>query len=108
MNAESLFPIATSIGGGFFYRILLGYLVKKIIKMLMFITGGIVDFLLYLQQHQIISVNMEKLEGCSTYILTSITSSFDKMSQVGDVTTLGIPFTASITTAGFTVVFMKG
>jgi len=49
---------------------------------------------------------MARLEGLSAFILTSMASPFDKMSQIGDVTSLGIPLTASMT-AGFTVGFMK-
>ena len=106
MNAESLIPTVTSIGGGFFAGIMLGYFVKKIIKILIFIAGGIVGLLLYFQQQQIISVNMEKLETSSTVILTSLPSTFDKMTQVGDFTSIGIPLTASIA-AGFTVALAK-
>jgi uncharacterized membrane protein (Fun14 family) len=106
MNAENLIPVATSIGGGFFIGILLGYFIKKIIKVLMFVAGGIVGLLLYLQQQQIISVNMESLETSSTAILTSLASTFDKMTQVGDFTSIGIPLTASIA-AGFTVALAK-
>jgi len=87
--------------------VILGYFIKKIIKILMFITGGIVALLLYLQHQQIISVNIEKLEESSMFIFTSIASSNDKVSQIGDTTYLGIPLTASMT-AGFTVGVMKG
>ena len=67
MNAESLIPIGTSVGGGFLIGALLGYFLKKIVKILMFVAGGIVGLLLYLQQQQIISVNIEKLETSSTW-----------------------------------------
>jgi uncharacterized membrane protein (Fun14 family) len=106
MNAESLIPVVTSMGGGFFIGLVLGYFVKKIVKILMFVAGGIVGLLLYLQQQQIISVNMEKLETSSTTILTSLASSFDKMTQIGDFTSIGIPLTASIA-AGFTIALAK-
>jgi len=106
MNAENLIPIATSVGGGFFIGLVLGYFVKKMVKIFMFIAGGIVGLLLYLQQQQIISINIEKLETSSTAILTSLTSTFDKMMQVGDYTSIGIPLTASIA-AGFTVALAK-
>jgi uncharacterized membrane protein (Fun14 family) len=107
MNFESLVPTATSIGGGFFIGFLLGYFVKKIIKIIMFVVGGIVGLLLYLQQQQIISVNIERLEGSSTFILTTLSSSFDKMTQIGDMSSLGIPIAASIA-AGFIVALAKG
>jgi uncharacterized membrane protein (Fun14 family) len=106
MNTESLIPIVTSIGGGFFIGIMLGYFVKKVLIILMFVAGGIVGLLLYLQQTQLISVNMENLENSSTTILTSLASTFDKMTQVGDFTSIGIPLTASIA-AGFTIALAK-
>jgi uncharacterized membrane protein (Fun14 family) len=106
MNVENLIPVAISVGGGFFIGVLLGYFVKKIIKILMFVAGGILGLLLYLQQQQIISVNMEKLETSSAAILILLTSTFDKMTQVGDFTSIGIPLTASIA-AGFTVALAK-
>jgi len=103
---EILIPTISSIGGGFFIGIILGYFLKKIIKILMFVGGGIVALLLYIQQQQIISVNIQKLEDSSTFILTSVVSSFDKMTQFGDISSLGIPLTASIA-AGFTVALAK-
>jgi uncharacterized membrane protein (Fun14 family) len=106
MSPENLFPTAASIGGGFFIGILLGYFVKRIIKILMFVAGGIVGLLLYLQQQQIISVNFGRLQDSSKFILNSVGFSFDKMAQIGDTTSLGIPLTASITVA-FTVCFLK-
>ena len=76
MNAESLIPTITSVGGGFFIGIILGYFLKKIIKILMFVAGGIVGLLLYLQQQQILSFNMEKLGTSSTPILTTLAPNF--------------------------------
>jgi uncharacterized membrane protein (Fun14 family) len=93
-------------GWGFFIGVLFGYFVKKIIKIGMFVTGGIVGLLLYLQQQQIISVNMEKFETSSTTMLTSLASTFDTMTQVGDFTFIEISLTASIA-AGFTVALAK-
>src|SRR5512132_4028083 len=96
MNFDSLIPVTTSVGGGFFIGLVLGYFVKKIVKILLFIAGGIVGLLLYLQQQQLISVNMESLKTSSTAILTSLASTFDKLTQVGDFTSIGIALTTSI------------
>jgi uncharacterized membrane protein (Fun14 family) len=54
MTFEAVIPAATSIGGGFFIGILIGYFVKKVVKILMFVAGGIVGLLVYLLQQQII------------------------------------------------------
>jgi uncharacterized membrane protein (Fun14 family) len=107
MNAESLIATITSVGGGFFAGIILGYFLKKIIKILMFAAGGIVGLLLYLQQQQIISINIDKLEESSTFIFASVVSSFDKMTQIGDATSLGIPLTGGLS-AGLIIGFIKG
>lgn len=107
MNAESLIPTATSIGGGLFIGIILGYFLKKIIKILIFVGGGIVALLLYLQQQQVISVDVDKMEASSTFIFNSVVSSFDKMAQTGDMTTLGIPLAGGLS-AGLAIGFMKG
>jgi uncharacterized membrane protein (Fun14 family) len=98
MNLESLIPTVTSIGGGFFIGILLGYFVKRVIKILMFFAGGIVGLLIYLEYQQIISVNLDRLESSTTYIITSVVSSLDNMTQGTGLTSLGIPLTASIST----------
>ena len=106
MIIESLIPTAASIGGGFFIGILLGYFVKKVTKILMFVAGGIVGLLVYLQQQQIISVNQGTLENSVTLVLTDLSSSFDKISLDGDISSLGLPLTASMT-AGFTLALAK-
>jgi len=106
MSFETFIPTAASVGGGFFTGLLLGYFVKKIIKILIFVAGGIVGLLLYLQQQQIISLNIERLEGSSTILLSNLFSSFDKITQIGDISSLGIPLAASIA-AGFTVALVK-
>jgi len=107
MNVETLIPISTSMSGGFFIGALVGYFVKKIIKILMFVSGGIAALLLYLQQQQIISINMERVEESSTFILTSVVSSFDNIRQAGEAISLGIPLTGGFS-AGLVVGFMKG
>jgi uncharacterized membrane protein (Fun14 family) len=107
MYAESLIPIGASVGGGFFIGIIVGYFLKKIIKILMFVAGGIVALLLYLQQQQVISVDVEKMEASSTFIFNLVASSFDKMTQTGDMATLGIPLAGGLS-AGLAIGFVKG
>jgi uncharacterized membrane protein (Fun14 family) len=85
----------------------LGYFVKKIIKIIIFLAGGIVGLLLYLQQQQIILVNFENLEASITFILNSAASSFDSITQIGDTASLGIPLVGGLS-AGLAIGFMKG
>jgi uncharacterized membrane protein (Fun14 family) len=107
LNPETIIPTVTTIGGGFFIGLIGGYFLKKIIKIIMFIGGGIVALLLYLQQQQVISVDVGKMESSSTFIFTSIASSFDKITQTGGIATLGIPLAGGLT-AGLAIGFVKG
>jgi uncharacterized membrane protein (Fun14 family) len=107
MTIENLTPIITSSVGGFFIGIILGYFLKKVIKIIMFVTGGVIALMLYLQYQQIISVNIERLEDSSTFIHTSIVSWFDTMTQIGDTTSLGIPLAGGLS-AGLVIGLMKG
>jgi len=107
MNSESLVPVLTSMGGGFFVGMMLGYFIKKIIKILMFVTGGIVGLLLYLQQQEVISVHVENLEASSIFILNSVASSFDKTTQIGDTNFLGVPLVGGLS-AGIAIGIIKG
>jgi len=107
MYTESLTPIVTTLGTGFLMGLMLGYFVKKILKILMFAMGGIVGLLLYLQHQEIISVNMSKLEQSANTIFASVLSSFDKMTQIGGAISLGIPLTGGLS-AGIVVGLMKG
>jgi uncharacterized membrane protein (Fun14 family) len=107
MITEGLIPTVTSVSGGFFIGVVLGYFVKKITKILMFAAGGIVGLLLCLQQQEIITVNLEKLENSSTIILNSVATSFENITQIGDAASLGIPLTGGLS-AGLVIGFMKG
>jgi uncharacterized membrane protein (Fun14 family) len=95
------------MGVGFIIGIILGYFLKKIIKIIMFVAGGVVALLLYLQQQQIISVDVEKIEASSTFIFNSVASSFDKITPIGDMSTLGIPLAGGLS-AGIAIGFVRG
>jgi uncharacterized membrane protein (Fun14 family) len=69
---EGILPAMTSIGGGFFLGAIIGYFAKKIIKILVFVAGGIAVILFYLQQQQIISVDLVKLEESSNFVAISM------------------------------------
>ena len=59
---ESFGPTAATMGGGFFVGILIGYAVKKVIKMVAVIVGLFLAGLAYLQSQQIASINWNKLQ----------------------------------------------
>jgi uncharacterized membrane protein (Fun14 family) len=62
MSIENIEAIATSVGLGGITGFLLGYFIRKIIKIILFAVGGLLALLMYLQYQGLITVNMAKIE----------------------------------------------
>jgi uncharacterized membrane protein (Fun14 family) len=120
MNIDSLGPTAAILGGGFFVGVVIGYALKKVIKLLAVIVGLFLAGLAYLQYHQITNVNWNKLQTVSEGAITTLSNAITQISEIsGDghvaaatasslaMTSFGIPLTGSMS-AGFTIGFMKG
>jgi uncharacterized membrane protein (Fun14 family) len=118
---ESLGPAAATLGGGFFVGVLIGYAVKKVIKIVAVIVGLFLAGLAYLQSQQIANINWNKLQAVSEGAITtlsSLTMQIPGISGTSDVhtaatassftmTSFGIPLSGSMS-AGFTIGFIKG
>jgi uncharacterized membrane protein (Fun14 family) len=122
MSFDNISSYATTIGGGFFVGVLIGYALKKVIKLLAAIVGLFLAGLAYLQYHQIANINWNKLQTVSEGAVTTFSNAI--IIQIpgisGDsshaavtassslaMTSFGIPLTGSIS-AGFTIGFIKG
>jgi len=62
---ETFGPTAATMGGGFFVSVLIGYALKKVIKMVAVIAGLFFAGLAYLHNHQIANINWNKLQQIS-------------------------------------------
>ena len=120
MSIESFAPTAATMGGGFFVGVLIGYALKKVIKLLAVIVGLFVAGLAYLQYHQIANINWNKLQSISEDAITTLSTAIVQIPGFGDsshaatitasslaITSFGIPLTGSMS-AGFTIGFIKG
>jgi uncharacterized membrane protein (Fun14 family) len=122
MNLDDFSPIAATLGGGFFVGVLIGYALKKVIKLLGVIVGLFLAGLAYLQYHHIANINWNKLQTVSEGVITTLSNAiimhipgFGDSSHAATVTassslamtSFGIPLTGSMS-AGFTIGFMKG
>jgi uncharacterized membrane protein (Fun14 family) len=74
MSIESFGPAATIIGSGFFVDVLIGYALKKIIKLLAVIVGLFLAGLAYLQSQQIANINLNKLQTVSEGTITTLSN----------------------------------
>lgn len=114
MNIENIYPIAATSGGVFFASFLIGYFIKKVIKILMFILGGILALLLYLQFQDIIDVNikLDRLQSSAEAIINTVATNAiaifpnDNNPSILD-SSLGIPVSGSVT-AGFMLGITRG
>jgi uncharacterized membrane protein (Fun14 family) len=118
MSIESFGPTAATMGGGFFVGILIGYALKKVIKIAAVIAGLFLAILAYLQYHQIANINWNKLQTVSEGTIITLSNAIIQLPAFGytsdqaataslAMTSFGIPLTGSMS-AGFTLGFIKG
>jgi uncharacterized membrane protein (Fun14 family) len=112
MNSESVSYIAATIGGGFFAGIVMGYALKKVVKLAAVVVGLFFAGIAYLQYQQILNINWNKLQIASQNTLSTLANTatqipgFNSSDHTTVLSNLGIPLTGSMAT-GFAVGFMK-
>ena len=116
---ESFIPTAATLGSGFFVGILIGYALKKVIKLLAVIVRFFLAGLAYLQSQQIANINWNKLQTVSEDAITTISNLITQIPGISDnshaaaiasslaMTNFSIPLTGNMS-AGFTLGFIKG
>jgi len=119
---DSFGPTAAILGGGFLVGILIGYTLKKVMKIAAVLVGLFLAGLAYLQYHQVANINWNKLQTVSEGTITTFSNAIIvQILDFGDsshaaatasssslaMTSFGIPLTGSMS-AGFTIGFMKG
>ena len=77
MSIENIYAFAATSGGGFFASFLIGYFIKKVIKILMFVLGGILALLVYLQFQEVIDVHvkLDKIQNSVEAIINTVAAS---------------------------------
>ena len=108
--------LAVTIGGGFFGGILIGFALKKIVKIVAIIAGFFLAALAYLRYQQIANINWDRMQAISENTLTTLANATQQIpgfEGTGNaptelvMTNLGIPLTGSLA-IGFTIGFMRG
>ena len=65
MSLENLSSLAATVSGGFFAGVLIGYALKKVLKIVAVVVGLFFAGLAYLQYQHIIDINWGKLQMIS-------------------------------------------
>jgi uncharacterized membrane protein (Fun14 family) len=115
MTIDNLSALVTTTDGGFFAGILVGWALKKVVKLFAILAGLFLAGLAILQYQQIASINWDKLEQASGGAINAVVNTTTKMIDGSDrpemtglaITEFGIPITSSVS-IGFTIGFMKG
>jgi uncharacterized membrane protein (Fun14 family) len=117
---DSFVPTVATMGGGFFAGILIGYALKKVIKLVAVIVGLFLAGLAYLQYNQIATIHWNKLQQLSEDAIATLANLSTQIPGISSsdyghaatasslsMTSFGILLTGSMS-AGFTIGFMKG
>ena len=111
---DSIGALAATLSGGFFAGILIGYALKKGVKLIAAVVGLFLAGLAYLQYQQIVAISWNKiprlLQNAANALANATTQipvfSSDHTASLA-MTKFGIPLTGSMA-MGFAVGFMKG
>ena len=114
MNIENIGTIGTAIGGGFFAGILVGYALKKVLRVIAILAGLFFAGLAYLQYQQIVTINWNKFPQVSQNVVTTLANATTHIPGFNgghsadiSISNFGIPLTGSVS-MGFAIGFMRG
>jgi len=103
-----------TLSGGFFTGVLIGYALKKMVKLIAVVVGLFLAGLAYLHYQQIVVISWNKIPRLSQNVVSALANataqipgfSSDHMAAL-TMTKFGIPLTGSMV-MGFAVGFVKG
>ncbi len=114
MNIENISSFGATIGGGFFVGILIGYALKKVVKIVAIVVGLFFAGLAYLQYQQIVAINWNKIPQISQNVVTTLANATTQIPGFNGgcsadiaISNFGIPLTGSMS-VGFTIGFIRG
>jgi uncharacterized membrane protein (Fun14 family) len=121
-SATNFSPLLTSVGFGGLVGFLIGFVIKKLFKILAIVAGVFFAVLMYLEQQGMVNINWDKINVAYHDVLSTVTNTITNSTTGGiggshtttaatsllpTLTNLGIPLTGSMAT-GFTIGLLKG
>jgi uncharacterized membrane protein (Fun14 family) len=120
-SATNFSPLLTSVGFGGLAGFLIGFVIKKLLKIIAIAAGVFFAVLMYLEQQGMVNINWDKINVAYHGVLSTVTNTSTTASGgIGGshttaaatsllpaITNLGIPLTGSMAT-GFAIGIMKG
>lgn len=115
MNAEHISSFGATIGGGFFAGVLIGYALRKVVKVVAVVVGIFFAGIAYLQYQQILYINWIKLQAASQNAVTTLANATTQIPGLSStnhtavlaISNFSIPLTSSMS-IGFAIGFVRG
>src|ERR671939_1104339 len=117
-SATNFSPLLTTVGLGGVVGFLIGFVIKKLFKILAIVAGVFFAVLMYLKQQGMVNINWDKINVAYHGVLSTVTNTIINSTATGGIegshtttaatsllptlTNLGIPLTGSMAT-GFTI-----
>jgi uncharacterized membrane protein (Fun14 family) len=108
VEAEFINNLAVPFSGGTFGGFIIGYAIKKVIKLVIIVSGSILGLMMYLQAQGFLSLHWDKISGALETGATSVSNSVitgEAGNQI--LSTFGIPMGSGIA-VGFIFGFSRG
>ena len=107
---NSFSPIITSIGFSGLTGFLIGYAIKRVLKILAFGAGLFFAALMYLESQNIVNINWDKLQIASQNAVSTLTNAAGQFPFTSTITssstTFALPMTGTAA-IGFTIGFLR-
>jgi uncharacterized membrane protein (Fun14 family) len=102
MSAEAFTSISATVGGGFVGGLLLGYALKKVVKLMAAVIGLFIAGLAHQQYQQIAYFDWDKIERALTTISGNVASQISTSQDISSFAfaNIGIPLTSGMSTDG--------
>jgi uncharacterized membrane protein (Fun14 family) len=109
MSVDAFTSVPVTIGGGFIGGLLLGFAIKKVVKIIAVVVGLFIAGLAYLKYQQIAYFDWERIERMITATFGNVSDHIVTGPDISSfaLSNLEIPLTSGMS-AGFAVGFMKG
>jgi uncharacterized membrane protein (Fun14 family) len=109
--ANNFSPLLTTVGFGAMVGFLIGYAIKKIMKILAVGAGIFFTALMYLESQNIVSINWDKLQIASQNAVSTLTNAAGQIPFASTTSSTAInfalPMTGSSAAIGFAIGFMR-
>src|SRR5919197_3349818 len=82
-SATNFSPLLTTVGFGGLAGFLIGFVIKKLFKILAIIAGVFLAALMYLEQQGMVNINWDKLQSISQGVLSTIVNTVTNSNSGG-------------------------